>query len=343
MLSITPSHFSSAWQQFPLSLIKVDEVDEVDDLFVKRRKKSSLVFEPTHPLYVKQKKNQVNRLFSLPPDVLIIIYEYDPTWREYYSIFVMRTKLYIPMKRASVNVRLTQLWDSHFQFYQEAVQRRYPNDRGIIMKWFRLLKSNVRYMHFSDIQQYRTRTIPRVQLQKTVFQYKQRDYYFLVYSGGEISMLEFLKLYIYRSDDGYVSIQLFENPMELRRTSVVSFLPYILYIDQIETYIKDKRCYKKAIMRLDLYDIQIMEENGKLFIYMDFNNTHDNNNDFYNDRCNDVIYDLLQCIKTVHKRKKKRKEYRKRIEKLLKRHREESEWKQLEKKVVFSHGSGTGI
>lgn len=305
-------------------------------------RKGSFVFEPTHPLYVKQKKKQVNRLFSLPPDVLKIIYEYDPTWREYYSKFVMRNKLYIPMKRASVNVRLSQMWDTHFQFYQEAVQHRYPNDRGIIMKWFRLLKANVRYMHFSDIQQYRSRTIPRIQLQKTVLQYRQRDYYFLVYGGGEFTLLEFLKLYIDRSEDGYVSIQLFENAMKLRKTGAAPFIPYSVYIDQIETYIREKRCYKKAIMYLDLHNMHIMEENGKLFIYLDFNNTHDDN-DFYNDWCNDVIYDVLQCLKTVQKRKKKREEYRKRIENLLKRHREEKEWKQLEKKAVFSHGSGTGI
>lgn len=303
-------------------------------------RKTSFVFEPTHPLYVKQKNKYVNRLFSLPQDVLKIIYEYDSTWRDYYNKFVMRTKLYLPLKRTSIIVKLTHLWDSHFQFYQEAVQQRFPHNRGIIMKWFRLLKSTVKSMHFSDIQQFRTRTIPHSQLQKNVFQYKRRDYYFLVYNGTDISLLEFLKLYIERSDDEYVSMQLFENAMALRRSSTVPNIPSILYIDHVNTYLQKKRRFKKAIMHLELHDLQIMEENGKLFIYLDFNNAWDNDDEFYNDWCNDVVYDVLQCIKTVQKRKKQKEKYRKNITKILKRHHERKEWKQLEKTAVFSHGSG---
>ena len=93
-------------------------------------------------------------------------------------------------------------------------------------------------------------------------------------------------------------------------------------------------------MHLELHDLQIMEENGKLFIYLDFNNAWDNDDEFYNDWCNDVVYDVLQCIKTVQKRKKQKEKYRKNITKILKRHHERKEWKQLEKTAVFSHGSG---
>lgn len=246
-------------------------------------KNNDFVFHPTHPIYsytgepakaesAKSEPSQKpaktnpskqpvvpvrNRLFSLPLELVQKIFEYDNTCRKYYDEIIL-------CKTEETNERSRLAKErNHFHFYQMILNNRVFMEGGHRKKYCEMISCSIRTSWFDDnnplelpfpydLTYLNSRLIPRVNVQKNIYEYNGQTFYFI---RCEMEIRKFVKgLYNFLGEPEEEEFEIFFYTNWEDEEQVISILPTNGgandYLDEIVQYGQ----YKKMMIMGEAID-----------------------------------------------------------------------------------------
>ena len=207
---------------------------------------NGFVFYPTHPIYTGEPSKKTakkiaktnpskqpvapvrNRLFSLPLELVQKIFEYDDTCRKYYDQNIL-------CKTEETNERSRLAKErNHFHFYQMILNNRVFIEGGHRKKYCEMISCAIRTSWFDDnnplelpfpydLTYLKSRSIPRVNVQKNIYKYNGQTFYFI---RCEMEIRKYVKgLYNFLGEPEEEEFEIFFYTNWEDKEQVISILP----------------------------------------------------------------------------------------------------------------------